>query len=99
MTNVRLPRVLCAVVGDAMQGSHTSLDALFTAATMPVVASPANGSSSAVPRGHESNGVQRSRGKMTCLICGYEGSLTHEADSVVAVFLWIVFAAYSQHHS
>ncbi len=33
--NVRLSRGLCAAVGDAMRGSHGSLDALFTSAGAP----------------------------------------------------------------
>lgn len=35
MTNVRLSRGLCAVVGSALQGSHTTLNALFQSAGAP----------------------------------------------------------------
>lgn len=35
MTNVRLPRVVCAVVGEVLVGSHATLDALFESAGAP----------------------------------------------------------------
>lgn len=35
MANVRLPRGLCAVVGETLQGSHQTLDALFTSSGAP----------------------------------------------------------------
>jgi hypothetical protein len=35
MTNVRLPRAVCAVVGDVMRGSHGTLNALFTSSGAP----------------------------------------------------------------
>jgi hypothetical protein len=35
MTNVRLPRAVCAAVGDVMRGSHANLDALFISSGAP----------------------------------------------------------------
>jgi hypothetical protein len=35
MTNVRLPRAVCAVVGDVLRGSHATLDSLFESAGAP----------------------------------------------------------------
>jgi hypothetical protein len=35
MTNVRLPRALCAVVGEVLRGTHPTLDALFQSAGAP----------------------------------------------------------------
>lgn len=35
MTNIRLPRAVCAVVGDVLRGSHATLDSLFEAAGAP----------------------------------------------------------------
>ena len=35
MTNIRIPRALCAVIGEALKGSHTTLDALFLSSGAP----------------------------------------------------------------
>jgi hypothetical protein len=35
MSNIRLPRVVCAVVGQVLRGSHTTLDSLFETAGAP----------------------------------------------------------------
>ena len=35
MSNFRLPRALCAVVGEVLRGSHTTLNALFESAGVP----------------------------------------------------------------
>lgn len=35
MTNVRIPKVLCAIVGNVLKGSHATLDALFESAGAP----------------------------------------------------------------
>ena len=35
MPNVRLSRALCAVIGEALRGSHGTLDALFISAGAP----------------------------------------------------------------
>ena len=35
MGNIRLPRAVCAVVGETLRGSHATLDALFIGAGAP----------------------------------------------------------------
>lgn len=35
MTNVRIPKVVCAIVGNVLQGSHATLNALFESAGVP----------------------------------------------------------------
>lgn len=35
MTNVRIPKVVCAIVGNVLKGSHATLDALFESAGAP----------------------------------------------------------------
>jgi hypothetical protein len=35
MTNIRLPRAVCAVVGEVLRGSHATLDSLFLTAGVP----------------------------------------------------------------